>query len=150
MAQAGAGARFDARDPVTCTEKSEPAEGAIPATVAAQYVACEQESADQTSLRLVDQMKVEVGASRPFQFETDAYDTVDPNKPVYPIRGSYVRYYCTQPNAAVGNIGANCNLYDQPHASGICSKTTFGEWYCNMQDRDNTNSALSIGVPPPR
>jgi hypothetical protein len=149
MAQAGAGVSFDARDPATCPDKSAPTVGPITADLAAQYVTCEEESASYITLQLVDQMKVQVGAPRAFQFETDSSDNVDSSQPVYPIRGSYVRYRCSHPNAAVGTVGKNCSLYDQPNASGSCTKTTFGDWYCQMKDLDNTLKQLANEVPAP-
>ena len=150
VAQPSAGGAFDARDPLTCPDKTDPTSGPINAQLAAKYVTCEEESAGLTTLYLVDNMKVQVGPSRSFQFDTDGYDNVDPTQPVYPIRGSYVRYRCSHPNDAVGNVGKNCSVYDQPNAVGSCSKTTFGDWHCHMKDLDNTNTILSNDISAPR
>ncbi|MDQ6828988.1 MAG: hypothetical protein M3081_08995 [Gemmatimonadota bacterium] len=150
-AQAGAGAKFGgARDPKTCADRTAPKRGAITAALAAQYVTCEEEHISSGSLYLVDDMKVQVGAGRPFQLRSDSYNEIDPSQPVYAIRGSYVRYACSVPNATLGNFGKNCALYDQPHASGVCFKTTFGDWRCSMKDLDNTITRIKKEIPPPR
>ena len=149
-ADAGPGAKFGARDPKTCPDHTAPKRGAITPEAAAKYVTCEEEHASDSTLYLVDDMKVQVGAGRKFQLRTDAYNDIDSTKPVYPIRGSYVRYSCGVPRAAFDTVGKNCTLYDQPHATGVCFKTTFGDWHCQMKDLGNTVTTLRTAIPPPR
>jgi hypothetical protein len=149
-AQAGEGAKFAARDPRTCPDHIAPKRGAITPELAARYVTCEEEHASASTLYLVDSMKVQIGAGRKFQLLTDSYDEIDSGKPVYPIRGSYVRYSCSVPREMFGTVGKNCTLYDQPHASGVCYKTTFGDWHCSMKDLDHTLTTLRTAIPPPR
>lgn len=150
VAEAGNGAKFGTtRDPQTCDDRTAPARGAISAAQAAHYVACERESADGMTLYLIDQLKVQVGASRPFQFSDEYNSEIDRNQPVYPLRGSYVTYMCYVPSSAAGTVGKNCQSYANPKATGVCYKTTFGDWRCDMAD--GTASAIASGrdIPPP-
>jgi hypothetical protein len=150
QAQTGVGAHFGgARDPQVCASRTAPPSGPITADLAAKYVTCVEEHASLTALYLIDNMKVQVGASRPFQIRSDSYSDIDPAQPVYPIRGSYVRYSCSVPNAAVGTVGKNCSIVDQPNATGVCFRTTFGDWNCEMKDLANTLTMLRDGIPPP-
>ena len=64
---------------------------------------------------------------------------VDPSEPVYPIRGSYLMYQCSNiapghPWQSVYAAGKNCTIYDHKQAVGSCWKTTFGDWKCTMGD----------------
>lgn len=150
-AQGGVGARFGgAREPRSCADYTAPTRGAITSALAAKYVICDVEAEHMTSLLLVDNVRVQVGATRPFQALTDSYTDIDHAAPVYPIRGSFVEYSCSEPNAAVGTVGKNCTVYDQPHAQGVCYKTSFGDWRCRMADLDNSLTVLRRGVAPPR
>ena len=155
-AQAGSGAAFGTRDPRTCPDRRAPQRGPITPALAAQYTICAREHGDVRTLYLVDNVKVQIGSSRTFQLRTDSYNDIDPSKPIYPIRGSYVTYSCDVVHlpkqiAVLGdNRGTNCRLYDQPHAKGACYKTTFGDWQCDMQDLDNTLTVLRKDTAPPR
>jgi len=121
-------------------------------------VTCEEEDAIGNTLHLVDNVKVQVGSGRPFKARTDVNSEIDPSQPVYPIRGSYVRYACDVPHLwpatntspAQNTAGKNCRLTDQPHASGSCFRTTFGDWHCFMKDYDNTTTVLKTEIGPPR
>jgi hypothetical protein len=150
MAQSGEGARFGgARDPKTCPDHTAPKRGAITPELAAQYVTCEEEHSDLSSLYLIDKMQVQIGKGRSFQILSDSYNDIDSSQPIYPIRGSYVRYSCSVPHAVTGTVGKNCHLIDQPKATGACFKTTFGDWHCFMKDLDNTTKWLQSEIPPP-
>ncbi len=151
-AQPGVAAKFGARDPKTCVDRTKPVRGVITPALAAAYVACSEESVSYTALWLVEKVAVQIGAGRPFQMRTDAYNDIDPSKPIYPIRGSYVRYSCAVPSSIPGfpsTVGKNCTLYDQPHATGACYRTTFNDWRCGMKDLDNTLKIISQGIPGP-
>ena len=151
-AQAGLAAKFGARDPKTCEDRTKPVRGVIASAQAAAYVVCSEESVSNTTLWLVENVAVQIGAGRPFQMRTDAYDDIDPSKPIYPIRGSYVKYACDVPASIPGfpsTVGKNCTLYDQPHATGACYRTTFNDWRCGMKDLDNTLKIIRRGIPGP-
>ena len=45
------------------------------------------------------------------------------------------------------NVGKNCNAYDQPKATGMCYKTTFGDWRCTMIDI-NSYAPKPYQAPP--
>ena len=148
FAQAGIGAKYATRDPATCVSKTEPEKGAPTSEQAKRYVICG--SAYRTAegvdgyhrMILMENVRVEVGKGRPFQgggySDINMHD-IDPRFPVYPIRGSYDMYQCS--NIAVGDPwkslsepGKNCNVYEEHHATGSCYKTSFGDWDCSMND----------------
>jgi hypothetical protein len=159
LAQPGSGARFGARDPHTCGSRKEPARGAPTAAQLTQYFICDNEffqpaSATGPLLYLIDNAKVEVGKGRPFSIVTDAYTDVDPSQTVYPIRGSYTQYQCSvpQPPSAPFNApkaGKNCFKYEAPAATGICYKSTFGEWHCKMCCTGSSSGKGGVELFPP-
>lgn len=157
-AQAGVGAHYGARDPRTCASQTAPSRGAIAAALAAQYFVCAEEQDYRGNLILVDDVRVQVGGGRPYDYWPDHRKTgIDTGQPVYAIRGSYVRYSCDPPHAATpgvyggpSTVGANCRAYDNPHAEGECYKNTAGVWYCNMRDPNAPITPSRERVPPPR
>jgi hypothetical protein len=66
------------------------------------------------------------------------FPDIDTRVPVYPIRGSLLRYNCDREgrNVAWGRAepGANCVTFLEANASGHCYKTTAGAWSCSMSD----------------
>ncbi len=88
-----------------------------------------------------------IGGSRPSQ-SGDGYSGIDVTKPADPIRGSWTKYRCTNVKTYPGVGANNCNVWDETDGSGICYRTTFGDWRCMMFSRANT---MRTGlVPPPR
>ena len=87
-------------------------------------------------------VKLEVASSsRPFNILTDPDSAIDPEQPVYNLRGSYEQYQCGTPDAGGGGsypIGKNCTRHTFSNAGGRCYKDTFGDWHC----------VLSTGGPP--
>ena len=82
---------------------------------------------------LIQDIKLEIGKSRSFVYQTDAGLTgIDLDAPVYPLQGSYTSYLCktitTQTPA-----GKNCVKSVVPEASGWCYRNSFGDWKCRMQ-----------------
>jgi hypothetical protein len=142
-AWAGLGSKYATRDPVTCASTKEPAKGAPTSQQAASYVRCHDEGEDSFHHMILEQnVKVEIGKGRPFQggglSDINMHD-VDPSELVYPIRGSFLMYQCS--NIAAGDpwqsiyaAGKNCSIYDEKSAVGACWKTTFGDWKCTMGD----------------
>ena len=156
-ASAGVGSKYAARDPVTCDSTKAPASGAPSAQQALQYTKCGEEGEDSFHhLILTSDMRVEIGKGRPFQgggnSDINMHD-VDPSQPIYPIRGSYKMYQCS--NVAAGDpwqsiytAGKNCDVYDYKAATGACYKTTFGDWKCFMTDTTNTSPVQSSVAGP--
>ena len=148
LAQNGVGAKYGARDPRICTDVKNPKSGAIDADQATKYVICNQEGVLSDQLYLIENVKVTVGGSRPYNSFSDSYATsIDTTAPVYPIHGSFDRYQCDKVSTVMENTGKNCNFYRYSKAEGKCFKTTFGDWYCNMQDLSNPNAQTAL--PPP-
>ena len=148
FAQVGIGAKYATRDPATCASKTKPAKGAPTVEQAKQYVLCGSASRvgegedSYHHMILLENVRVQIGQGRPFQgginSDINMHD-VDPHFPVYPIRGSFDMYQCS--NIAVGDpwqsiyeAGKNCDVYEEHRATGICFKTTFGDWDCSMGD----------------
>ena len=72
------------------------------------------------------------------QVDASFFPDIDTRLPVYPIRGSLLRYNCDREgrNVAWGRAdpGANCVSFLEANASGHCYKTTAGVWSCSMSD----------------
>ena len=148
-AQTGVGAKYGARDPVTCRSKKEPAKGAPTPEQVKLYVMCEAEGVKFDYLHLYENVQVEIGKARPFNPSTDSLKSdADVNSPVYPIRGSYDGYSCGLVDRT--NYGRNCMVQGQPQATGSCYKTSFGDWSCGMIDANNPSSARRFNVAGPK
>ncbi len=150
-ARAGDGAPFGARDPVVCASTQPPATGAPSPAQVRQYVACGYErmkgSGSLAELYLTENVTVEIGAGRPFEFG-DGQGDVDVKLPIYPIRGSLTYYRCYPLNSA-HPPGQSCKKVEWPHAAGQCYKTTFGDWKCYMTDTA-TSQTVAGYYPAPR
>ncbi len=146
--------RFGARDPRTCEDTKAPARGAITAALALKYLNCQMEGIWSNDLYLVENVKVEVGGGLSYAAIRGQYslDQIDVRVPVYPIRGSFLKYQCQDPETAyVGPPNTNCVTYNNPKATGYCYKTTFGDWKCNMTDRSATEKEnVRTKVAPPK
>lgn len=143
----GIGAKYGARDPRTCSSTKEPTSGAISADQAKVYVICHEEKESRGDLYLVEDVKVEVGKPRPYQVRVDSHPDIDTTAPVYPVRGSFSQYQCVEVSDYMKNAGKNCNRYDHPHAEGVCYKTNYGDWQCQMFDLNRTQTR---DVAPPK
>ena len=146
---AGEGKPYGARDPVTCGSTAAPASGGPSAAQAARYVACGVEKVSSGNLYLVSDVKVQVGAPRPFLPRVDSGVDVDTSKQVYPIRGSFRRYICDPVSSYMGNAGKNCAYANETEAKGTCYRTSFGDWRCSMLDVMHAGLA-AYHVPPPK
>jgi len=146
--------RYGSRDPRTCADTKAPAKGAITAALALKYLNCQMEYvAGGGDLYLVENVKVEVGSGIPYAaiMGQRSLSEIDVKHPVYPIRGSLLRYQCQNRLTAARNPDANCNSYNEPKATGYCYKTTFGDWRCYMNDVNAANAAnINHDVPPPK
>jgi hypothetical protein len=152
LGQSGVGAKFGARDPRTCASRKEPAKGAPTAGQLKEYFICDVErvtnSVSGDTLWLLTNVSVEVGKGRPFNIVTDSWPEIDPSQTVYPVRGGHTYFQCTALGKIGGDPGKNCFKYEQPHASGICYKSTFGDWHCKMSDNDATGTTMEKFPPP--
>jgi hypothetical protein len=137
-AQSGAGLsgpltmlpQYGSRAPRTCAAVTSPP-SAAQATVMVQ---CTMDGDSATGLGLIQDVKLEMGSSRPFVYWTDAgLDGIDLNAKVYDLRGSYTGYFCTLVSASLNGPGQNCMKSAVPTAKGWCWKTSFGDWKCKMQ-----------------
>lgn len=144
--------RFGARDARICDDTKAPAKGAITAALALKYLNCQMEGIFSGHLYLVESVKVEVGGGVPYDPTLGAFDSINVRVPLYPIRGSLLRYQCKDLETEhVGPPDTNCNTYNNPKATGYCYKTTFGDWKCNMADRSaNEKENFRRGVAPPK
>jgi hypothetical protein len=72
------------------------------------------------------------------QVDASFFPDIDTRQPVYPIRGSLLRFNCEREgrNVAWGRAdpGANCLSFLEANAAGHCYKTTAGVWSCSMSD----------------
>lgn len=148
FAQTGAGKPFGARDPRTCADTKQPTSGAMTTALATKYVICSQEHVEGENLYLIEDLTVQVGGAVPynpnrFPFASD----IDTKAPVYPIRASFKEYQCHQVSDVLQNKGYNCSIYPRPKATGVCVKTTFGDWSCTITSDDR--SEPETNMPPP-
>ena len=144
----GVGAKYGARDPRTCADKTLPKTGALSAAKAAEYVVCENEVIWSEYLFFVDDVKVQVGAGRRYNPREDInFSGIDTKFLIYPIRGSYKSYQCTKIFPDQTNLNRNCNLTNNPNATGACYKKEFGEWRCMLTDIQG--AVVEDHIPPP-
>jgi hypothetical protein len=161
LAQKGSGASFGARDARTCPSRKEPRNGAPSAAQLKQYVICDSEhfqaaGASGALLYLVGNVSIEAGKGRPFNILTDSWPDVDPSQTVYPIRGTYMQWQCSEPRKPIPGVtnapvaGKNCFKYETPSpASGIAYKDTFGDWHTKICCVVSSSGSRVEYVPPP-
>ncbi len=144
--------RYGSREPRTCEDTKAPAKGAITAALALKYLNCQMENVSGGDLYLVENVKVEVGGGISYAaiMGQRSLSEIDTKYPVYPIRGSLLRYQCQNRLTAARVPDANCNTYNEPKATGYCYKTTFGDWRCYMNDPGNDPANTRYDVPPPK
>lgn len=144
------GERYGSREPRTCADMKAPARGAITAALAEKYFICAAERLDGYYLFLVENVKVEVGAGRPYNPNMDLnVPEIDVRFPLYPIRGSYSLYSC-QAESDQYLPGRNCTRYEHKNAKGHCYKTAFGDWRCFQMELTIPNENIFNKVPPPK
>lgn len=152
FAQTGNGAKYGSRELTICADTKVPAKGAITAELAAKYARCTYEKADGNSIGLLEDLKIQVGGAVPFSRKTYPYASdVEPTTLVYPLRGSYKNYLCDAVSDASENRGANCTVFANTKAEGVCWKTTFGDWWCAITNGGGANDSglTEYKMPPP-
>ena len=143
--------KFGSREPRNCDDTRAPVKGAITADLAKKYFISQAEKVWSGHMYLVENVKLEVGASIPYHPTLGAFEAIDVRVPLYPIRGSYIQYQCNNLKTEhVGPPDTNCTIYNYPKATGYCYKTTLGEWHCFMADRSNNPEDMQRGVAPPK
>ena len=151
FAQTGSGAKYGSRDARTCADTKAPTSGAMTTALATKYVICSQEHIQGDYLYLVEDLTVQVGGAVPynpnrFPFTAD----IDTKAPVYPLRAGFKQYQCNKVSDIAQNKGYNCNIYPRPNATGVCVKTTFGDWRCSITSADLDTSKSEANMPPPK
>jgi hypothetical protein len=100
--------------------------------VAAALVQCTTDNLSAMGLRLLQDVKVELGAPRPVVLSTDdGLSELDLKSQVYPMRGSYTSYFCRAINNMVP-AATSCSIVSVPAGKGWCWKTSFGDWKCRF------------------
>ena len=145
----GVGAPYGARDPRTCADMKAPAKGAISAGLATKYVICGKEHIYGQSLYLAEDVTVQVGGGVPYDSNKFPFaKDIDPKSPVYPIRVNFKSYQCSKLSDILENQGKNCSSGYRPKAGGVCVRTTFGDWRCDITSVE-TEENIQYAVPPP-
>ncbi len=149
FAQADTGAKFAARDPHVCKDRTQPKTGALSIQQAKDYFICDSEHALDDVYFLVEDVTVQVGPGRPYNPGEDFnFPNINVKYPVYPIRGSFMKYTCGSIYLDKSNLRKNCSTYDEPQAKGACYKDMFGDWHCGMADA-TTGHDVATNVAPP-
>jgi hypothetical protein len=146
------GAKYGARGPRICSKPSITTDAdSITAAMATRSFICKSEGVFSDRLYLVEDVQLEVGGGVPYTPNLGAFEAIDVTVPLYPIRGSYIKYQCSDPvTTHSGPPDTNCATYSQPNASGYCYKNTFSEWECYMADSSNDPANTRHGVAPPK
>ncbi|MBZ5607380.1 MAG: hypothetical protein LAP38_03915 [Acidobacteriia bacterium] len=131
------GATYGTREPITCKSTKDPAKGPLSAQQAALYVRCGREGISRHSggdlLYLYENVAFEVAKGRPYQTSDSLLTDIDPSLPVYPIRGTFDLYSCSDPRQMTPpKPGKNCGLNKNTQGTGVCYKTGFGDWKCTI------------------
>jgi hypothetical protein len=120
---------YKARAPRTCSAVTSPPSAAV-ATVLVQ---CTMDAVSYTGLGLIQDVKLQMGASRKFDNWGDlGLAGIDSTALVYPLRGSYTGYFCRLASTVLAGQQA-CVKSVIPAAEGWCWKTSFGDYKCKMQ-----------------
>jgi len=107
-------------------------------------VRCGFEHVDRDNeIWILENLKTDIGKSRPFTRDLLNMTDADTTQPIYPIRGSYTKYICREKQYAPGK---NCHAYESTGATGVCYRTTFGDWKCSLLD---LNEKSIPNQPPP-
>ncbi len=134
---------YQARGPRICTSVTKPPLE-WEATVLVQ---CSMDSVAPAGLTLVQDVQQDMGAAMPFRSSSDAgMAEIDSKAEVYPLRGSYVSYFCRAIGDGVA-AGQNCTKSVVADGAGWCWKTSFGDWRCKMQ---GAVTKVESGVGAPR
>lgn len=147
-----------------CPSRIEPQTEGPSAEQAKRYFTCAIENEFMISnfiggpiLTLIDDLSIQVSPrSRRFTDADLRYTRqggknliIDPDLPIYDIKGSYISYSCRTIDRTSGlyrEVGKNCQVERFPDSIGICFRNAFGEWYCHMRGKPQK---IADGVAPP-
>jgi hypothetical protein len=143
------GQQFGMPGPRTCSGTDQPADGPPSAEDARALVICAEEGVfGSGSLALVTDVNIQVAPNgRPYTYE-DAFDGIDPSRPVYDIRGTLAHYACNQVGYGDSPLDQTCRYGVQDKGQGICFQTTFGEWQCTFYDSTHDVVGEVYSAPP--
>jgi hypothetical protein len=134
--------QYQSRAPRTCAKVTNPPSAGL----AAVLVQCSMEADSAFGVGLVQDVKIDMGKSRKFVYQTDAgLPGIDLDAQVYPLEGSYSAYLCRTINN-MSPAGANCIKTLMTNAQGWCYKTSFEDYKCRMQ---GGASQMVMGQPAP-
>ena len=135
--------RFGTREPVKCSDMTQPIGKAPSNAQALQYLKCSMEK-ESSSLYLVKDVTVQVAPKGRRYNPLAPIPNVDTDHLIYDIRGSLELYQCEEIYSSRSNLGKNCTVYNQPQAKGACWKTSFGDWLCNMSDMNSRDRRSGV------
>lgn len=130
LAYAQSEARFGTRSPLPCPRiTTQPTPAQVPV-----LVQCGYERTSHDYIYLMQDIRTEVGGTRPFNSFADGYATdIDASANVLPIRGSMSVYTCGAiSDMGISNRGKNCVVERSSDAKGGCWRTTLKTWTCSM------------------
>ena len=134
--------QYGSRAPRTCAKVTNPPSVGL----AAVLVQCSMETDSDFGVGLVQDVKIDMGKSRKFVYQTDAgLPGIDLDAQVYPLQGNYTAYLFRTINN-MSPAGANCVKTLMTNAQGWCYKTSFGDYKCRMQ---GGASQMVMGQPAP-
>ena len=122
-------ADYQSRAPRTCSTVTTPPS----ASQAPVMVQCSMEAMSAFGVGLIQDIKLQMGKTRPFVYWTDAgLAGIDLTAQVIPLQGSYTGYLCNK-ISNMAPAGQSCIKSVVPVAQGWCWKTSFGDYKCKMQ-----------------
>jgi hypothetical protein len=100
-----------------------------------------ESGAFQPMIYLWQNLKVQMGGSRPYAYNADSHSTsIDTTAKVYPIRVTGDQLSCTGK--------PTCLTSHADKAEGTCYKTTFGDWQCHFSQVFGVTKS-DVELPPP-
>ena len=145
------------RRPQECLSRSNPKKGAPNVTQVKMYLTCDNESSREdgisTSIYLIDDITVQIAPTSRRFLNTDlvlsqnstGYLSIDTDKPIYDIRGSYTSYSCS--NGYFKKVGQNCKVERISGSTGICFLDSFSDWHCRLVR--GSHKTIGERLPPP-
>lgn len=145
------GAKYAAPGPRECSTHTVPQSGSLTADDARAYVICGVEGVSGSdTLTLLSNVVVETIAERPYNADSDAFDSIASDKPVYDINGHSIVWTCVTPGGVLTQ-NQLCTRQDTPSDTGRCYQTTLAEWRCAWSDPAHSviNTDTRLRVAPP-
>jgi hypothetical protein len=143
------------RRPITCPSRVSPQKGAPSLAQAKAYFICDKETlfgdfgTDLSSFLFVNDLNMQISSKARAATGTDLAlgykQSIDTNRPVYPIRGTYTIYLCFADYPGSHRKGKNCKVSVE-NESGVCFHSSFGDWHCRMRNISSENKGQS--APP--